>query len=217
MIEQLILVRHGETVHNAEGIAQGWNDSALSPRGEEQVRRLAERLAPLGVDALFSSPLERAMSTARAIAGMTGLDIAVLKELREMNYGGWEGRSFLEVRHEDDETYRRWIVNEDAPCPRGESHNDVRHRLERAFANIGVSQAQLRQADASNGSGLTNGAKRVVVVTHGTAIRVAATALLELPVMASRHFAQDNASMNVFAWRGDRYVLKLWNDTTHCL
>jgi hypothetical protein len=40
--------------------------------------------------------------------------------------------------------------------------------------------------------------------------------LLDLPVMASRHFAQDNASMNVFAWRGDRYVLKAWNDTTHC-
>ena len=217
MIEQLILVRHGETVHNVAGIAQGWNDSALSARGEEQVRRLAERLVPLGVDALFSSPLERAMSTAHAIAGMTGLEIGVLEELREMSYGGWEGRSFLEVRHEDDEIYRRWIVDADAPCPRGESHNDVRQRLERAFANIGVSQEQLRHTGGSNGGGLANGARRVVVVTHGTAIRVAATALLELPVMASRHFAQDNASMNVFAWRGDRYVLKLWNDTTHCL
>jgi broad specificity phosphatase PhoE len=216
VIEQLILVRHGETVHNVDGIAQGWNDSALSLRGQEQVRRLAERLAPLGVDALFSSPLDRALSTARAIAGVTGLEIGVLKELREMNYGGWEGRSFLEVRHEDDETYRRWMVDADAPCPRGESHNDVRQRLEQAFANIGVSQAQLRQMAGSQGSSLTNGAKRVVVVTHGTAIRVAATALLELPVMASRHFAQDNASMNVFAWRGDRYVLKSWNDTTHC-
>lgn len=217
MIEQLILVRHGETVHNVDGIAQGWNDSALSARGEEQVCRLAERLAPLGVDALFSSPLERAMSTARAIAAVARLEIGVLTELREMNYGGWEGRSFLEVRHEDGEAYRRWIVDADAPCPRGESHSDVRQRIERAFANIGVSRAQLMQADGSTRGGLANGAKRVVVVTHGTAIRVAATALLDLPVMASRYFAQDNASMNVFAWRGDRYVLKLWNDTTHCL
>ncbi len=207
MIDQLILVRHGETVLNVAGIAQGWNDSALSPAGAEQVRRLAERLAAAGVDAIYSSPLQRALSTAQAISAATGLDIHILGELREMNYGGWEGRSFMEVRHEDADVYHRWIADPDAPCPRGESHNEVRRRMERAFEII----------RATNGS--NNGekaAKRVVVVTHGTAIRVAATALMELPVMASRHFAQDNASMNVFVWRGDRYVLKVWNDTAHC-
>lgn len=211
MIEQLILVRHGETVKNAAGIAQGWNDSALSDRGEQQVKALAERLAAYGVDALYSSPLGRAMSTARFIADATGLKVDVVDELREMSYGNWEGRSFMDVRREDDDSYQRWIVDADAPCPSGESHNDVRKRLEGAFAKIGVAQEHLR-----SGSNGTNGAKRIVVVTHGTAIRLAATALLELPVMASRHFAQDNASFNVFAWRVDRYVLKVWNDTTHC-
>jgi broad specificity phosphatase PhoE len=207
VIDQLILVRHGETVHNVAGIAQGWNDSALSTAGEEQVLRLAERLAVQDIGAIFSSPLSRAMATARVIAAATRLQIHTVDELREMNYGLWEGRAFHEVRRDDASAYEQWIADPDAACPNGESHNDLRKRLDRAFHIIGIS--------ASNG-GPKTAARRIVVVTHGTAIRVAATALLELPVMASRHFAQDNASMNVFVWRADRYVLKAWNDTTHC-
>jgi broad specificity phosphatase PhoE len=53
-----------------------------------------------------------------------------LDELREMNYGGWEGRSFLDVRRDDEEIYQRWIADEEATCPSGESHADVRRRLE---------------------------------------------------------------------------------------
>jgi broad specificity phosphatase PhoE len=57
---------------------------------------------------------------------------------------------------------------------------------------------------------------RAVVVTHGTAIRVAATILLNIPTMTSRHFAQDNASINLFVRRAERLVMKVWNDTSHC-
>jgi broad specificity phosphatase PhoE len=196
VIERLILIRHGETVHNVDGIAQGWNDSALSPRGEEQVAALAERVAAMAVDAIYSSTLNRALSTARAIAKLTKHEIITLDELREMNYGDWEGQLFLDVRKNDDEIYRRWIDDGDVPCPNGESHNDVRRRMETA-----VSMMEGR---------------RVVAVSHGTAIRIAATALLDLPISAARQFAQDNASINIFMRRGDRFVVKLWNDTSHC-
>jgi broad specificity phosphatase PhoE len=196
VIEKLILIRHGETVHNVDGIAQGWNDSALSPRGEHQVAALARRVAAMEVDAIYSSTLNRALSTARAIASLTNHEITTLDELREMNYGGWEGRSFLDVRKYDEETYLRWIHDGDAPCPNGESHNDVRRRIEAAVA--------------------TMRGRNVVAVSHGTAIRIAATALLEVPIGAARHFAQDNASVSIFIRRGERFVLKLWNDTSHC-
>jgi broad specificity phosphatase PhoE len=202
VIDQLILVRHGETVHNVAGIAQGWNDSALSEMGLAQVRLLAARLRHVGASALYSSPLGRALSTARIIAEETGLEIVALDDLREMNYGGWEGRSFLEVRRDDHAIYERWIVNGDTPCPGGESHNDVLRRMQSAFRAI---------EQQANGA-----AVRAIVVTHGTAIRVGATALLAAPVMTSRHLAQDNASVNIFMRRGDRLVLKTWNDTTHC-
>jgi broad specificity phosphatase PhoE len=194
-IERLIFVRHGETVHNVDGIAQGWNDSALSPRGEQQVAALAERIAAMDVDALYSSTLNRALSTARAIAKLTKHEIIPLDDLREMNYGGWEGQSFLDVRKNDEATYQRWIDDGDVPCPHGESHNDVRRRIEAA---VSVMEG-----------------RRVVAVSHGTAIRIAATALLQLPIGAARHLAQDNASVNIFMRRGDRFILKLWNDASH--
>ena len=197
MIEQLILVRHGETIHNVNGIAQGWQDSELSDRGRDQVVRLAKRLITFRPDAIYSSPLSRAMSTAEAIRAVTGLEIRVLEDLREMNYGGWEGRSFLDVRKTEEEEYRRWIGDPAHRCPGGESHNDVLARMNRAFDAV-------------------RDARRPVLVTHGTAIRIGATALLNAPVSTSRHLAQDNASINLFVWRGGRCVLKVWNDTTHC-
>jgi len=194
VIEKLFLLRHGETVHNVAGIAQGWNDSALSPLGEQQAARLAERVAALKPDAIVSSPLGRARSTAEVIARACDLPIETFDELREMNYGRWEGRSFLDVRREDAAIYEDWIADADCPCPGGgESHNDVRRRFAAALEKIR--------------------AARPVVVTHGTAIRIGVTVLLDLPVMASRHFAQDNAALNVFVWRGDRFVMKLWNDS----
>lgn len=200
MSRQLILVRHGQTIHNVAGIAQGWNDSALSELGQMQVRKLAERLVSYRPTAIFSSPLGRALSTAQAISETTGVGVVTLEDLREMSYGGWEGRSFLDVRQEDEETYQRWIQDESVRCPDGESHADVRMRMQRAFDQI---------ASTAHAT--------IVVVAHGTAIRLGATALMNLPAMASRHFAQENAAMNVFQWRVDRWVLKAWNDTSHYL
>ncbi len=196
-MEQLILVRHAETMHNVAGIAQGWSDSALSERGERQVLALAERVARQAPDALFSSTLDRALSTARAIAEACGLEVVPLDDLREMNFGRWEGQAFLDVRRSDAEAVRRWMDDPDAPCPGGESHNDMRRRMERAFAAAAA-------------------ATRPVLVTHGTAIRVGATVLLNAPILTARHLAQDNAAINLFVRRGERMVLKLWNDTSHC-
>lgn len=200
MIEQLILVRHGETLHNVAGIAQGWGDSALSERGERQVAAVARRIARMRPAAIFSSPLERAQTTANAIAAEASLRVQLLDDLREMNYGTWEGRSFLDVRRSDEKNYLRWINELDFPSPEGESHQHVLDRIRRALVTM---------REIANGH-------PVVAVTHGNAIRIAATALLDLPLSAARHLAQDNASINIFLWRGDRYVLKTWNDTTHC-
>ncbi|MDQ6801427.1 MAG: histidine phosphatase family protein [Acidobacteriota bacterium] len=202
MIEQLILVRHGETEENAAGIVQGWHHGTLSDLGKQQVRRLAERIARMETDALFSSPIGRALATAQAIADATGLEIRTLDTLREVCLGTWEGRGYLDIRRDDAENYRRWRDDPEAACPGGESHSDVRRRMEEAFETIASS------ADGQH--------RRVVVVSHGTAIRLGATVLLGAPVMLSRQLAQDNAAINIFDRRSDRYVLRLWNDNTHC-
>ncbi|HEX7807786.1 MAG TPA: histidine phosphatase family protein [Thermoanaerobaculia bacterium] len=195
MIDQVILVRHGQTVHNVAGIAQGWNDSDLSDLGRIQVQKLAQRVLELKPTALYSSPLGRALSTAEAIREVTGLEIITNDDFREMNYGRWEGCSFLDVRRTDEEIYRRWIVDGEEPCPEGESHMDVHRRVMRGIEAVTT--------------------ERPLIVTHGTALRIAATALLDVPVMVSRNFAQENAALNVFVRRGERWILKYWNDARH--
>ena len=218
MIEQLLLVRHGETEHNVAGLAQGWSDSPLSPRGKLQVQRLAERVLRLHPDALYCSPLGRAVSTAEAIAHVTGLEIRIVEGLREMSSGTWENRSFLDVRRDDAGNFGRWTSEPDFAAPGGESHVVVRDRVEKAL-RMELGYRERVGDDLSwrlHIAGELRTSKRPIVVSHGTAIRIVATAILELPAAASRHFAQDNAALNVFLWRADRWVLKVWNDTTHC-
>jgi len=202
VIEQLILVRHGETEENVAGIAQGWNHGKLSDLGQRQVRKLADRIAGMKPNALFSSPLGRAMATAQAIANATGLEIRTLDTLREVCLGSWEGRDYREIRRDDAENYVRWRDDPESACPGGESHNDVRRRMEEAFQAIAAS---------ADGEKL-----RAVVVSHGTALRLGATVLLGAPTALSRNLAQDNAAINIFDRVKDRFVLRLWNDNTHC-
>jgi broad specificity phosphatase PhoE len=198
MVERLILVRHGETIHNVEGIAQGWSDSELSPQGRRQVAAAATRLAEFGATSLYCSTLPRAITTAEVIGGDLGMQPEALHDLREMNCGEWEGREFLQVRKDDPDFYRRWVSDPTVACPGGESYRDVLQRLKAAFAVIE-----------------RDGGARPVVVSHGTSIRIAATALLDLSLHAARNFAQDNAAINVFERRLERYILLRWNDTSH--
>jgi broad specificity phosphatase PhoE len=200
-------------LHNVAGVTQGWGDSELSDRGRQQVARVAERLKTIGANALFSSPLQRALTTAQKIAESTGLEIHTLDDLREMNYGRWEEQKFLDVRKTDEENYQRWITDDEFACPEGESHAQVRARIARALSLVSgfnVGQALL---PVRTGKSACPTQKRAIVVTHGTAIRIAVTVLLGLPLSASRKFAQDNAAINVFNRRGDHWALKSWNDT----
>ena len=87
---RLILARHGEADGSREFRFNGSSDVALTPNGEEQARRLADALAPLAPDAIYSSPLLRARATAEAIAARTELPLHELPELREQSYGSWE-------------------------------------------------------------------------------------------------------------------------------
>ncbi|HVT05394.1 MAG TPA: histidine phosphatase family protein [Thermoanaerobaculia bacterium] len=202
MIDQILLVRHGETLDNIRGVAQGWSDSVLSDRGLQQVQRLAERIGACGPTALYSSNLPRAVSSALEVARATGLEPRVLDDLRELNCGEWEGSTFVDVQRAEPDFFRRWTKDMSLACPGGESFVHLAERMKRALDRI--------QGDDGDGRGT------VVIVSHGLAIRVAATLLLGLPLETSRSFAQDNAALNIFQWRMDRYVLKVWNDTSHC-
>jgi len=107
----LLLVRHGETDRNAEGKLQGHTDRPLNDYGRRQARALAERLAGEEIEAVYASDLSRARETAEILGAQLGLPVAVDPDLREKNWGNWEGltadeRLRIEYEGESSEDHR---------------------------------------------------------------------------------------------------------------
>ena len=203
MLKRLIAVRHGETVDNARGVAQGWSDSELSEEGIEQAHKLAQRLRDEDTTSIFCSTLPRARKTAEIIAAETKLEVTELDDLRELNVGEWEGIEFEHVRQSEPERFRAWISDPEVSCPGGESFSQLDGRMKRALDRI--------ERDETN-----DGSDAIpLVVSHGLAIRILASRLLGFPLGVAFNLLQDNAAINVFERRSNRYLLRSWNDTSH--
>jgi len=131
MIE-LILVRHGPTAWNRDGLVQGRTDVPLSDEGRAEVSRWRLREA-WGGHAWWSSPLSRARET----ADILGLSPVVDPRLAEMDWGPWEGRRLDDLRAELGDLMRAWEAKGlDFRAPGGESPRDVQARLKPLFAEI---------------------------------------------------------------------------------
>lgn len=163
---RLWLVRHGRTLFNERGIAQGWCDSPLSEEGRHQVQQLADDLHDAPWVGVYSSPSERAMDTAEALVG-DRLPIVRDRRWKEYNFGVWEARANDEVFAElnrigapgDTPSVRlRGLYFGDFPAlENGESGADFGSRVADAIADI---------RSAHDGGD-------VLVVTHGMTIGVA--------------------------------------------
>jgi len=98
---KLIIVRHGRTLSNEQGIIQGHSNSQLSELGKEQARKLAERLKSEKIDLIFSSDLDRARHTAEEVARIIKANVIPTRLLRERNFGSIEGRKREEFEGQD--------------------------------------------------------------------------------------------------------------------
>lgn len=177
----LYLVRHGETMWNREGRYQGHRDVPLSEAGREQARRLAERLRGVRFDRAYSSDLVRCMETARILLAARDLEATPDPRLREMSYGRWEGLTLEEVsrRHpEEAAAYRRDGVG--TRIAEGESLQDVAARVKQFSDEL-----------------LKDSGLRVLVVTHGGALKALLFVLLGVDLRHRGRFVIDNASLTV--------------------
>ena len=96
----LFLVRHGETVDNANKIMQGQTQGQLNEEGVRQAQQLREQLAGTSIDAVVSSDLKRAVDTARIVAGPHGLEVVTTPLLRERDWGSFTGRYIPDLKDE---------------------------------------------------------------------------------------------------------------------
>jgi broad specificity phosphatase PhoE len=111
----LLLVRHGETDWNAAGRLQGHTDRPLNDYGRVQARKLAEQLQGDGIAAIYASDLVRARETAEILGECLGLPVAIDADLREKNWGTWEGltpdeRLNVEFEGETTEEHRERVL-----------------------------------------------------------------------------------------------------------
>jgi broad specificity phosphatase PhoE len=137
---EVYLVRHGETEWNRTGRRQGQLDAPLTERGMAEVRRVAERIESLPIDGVFSSPLGRAVATARTYAQVLQLTITTVDDLRELDHGVMAGMTNEEIeRAFPGEMARRSRDKYQWRFPDGESYADADLRAASALRQIAES------------------------------------------------------------------------------
>ena len=187
---RLVLVRHGATEWSASGRHTGTTDLPLTAAGIAQARHLARRLAGERFAAVFTSPLTRATETCRIV----GLDrqAVVTDDLREWDYGVYEGRTSDDIRTEEP----GWTIWT-ADVRGGESVDDVGRRADR------VIEAALRfQGD-------------VALFGHGHCLRILAARWIGLPAGGGALLELATATVSRLGWEREARVVELWNDGSH--
>ena len=134
---KLYIIRHGQTDWNIAKKIQGRQDIPLNERGRYQAGCLKKAMENRPVTAVFSSPQIRAMETAKAVASSSSSVVIPVKDLMEINYGSWEGKTEEELLQEDRALYEAWWSHpaETAP-PGGESISQVNERCQKAWKEI---------------------------------------------------------------------------------
>ena len=167
----IYLLRHGQTEYNAQKRYQGQRDIPLSPEGAAQLRR-----ADFDPDVVYVSTLQRTSQTARIL--FPEAKLVPVDGLKEMCFGSFEGRNFIEMEHDPD--YLAWVnANCESPCPDGETKAVFSERVCRAFAAL-VDRA------------IADGEETLVILAHG-GTQMAAMERYALPHADYYHWCAPNA------------------------
>ncbi len=194
----IYLIRHGESAYNAEGRIQGQSDVPLSELGRRQSDAVADALAGDAVDAIYSSPLRRALETAQPVASRTGTPVVTDPRLMEIDAGVFQDRLRAELAERYPEEYRQWLSGDpDFTIPGGESRRDL-------MVRGGDVLLAIRRA----------GYEHAVVVSHGGLLSAVLKVLLDIP--AHRHpFRLENGSISRIEYTGGSVKLLSLNETHH--
>ena len=192
-MSQLVFVRHGQTDANRNGVLLGRLDPPLNDAGREQAAIVAARIELLQPARIVTSPLARAMETARIVSIACGLDVAVDERLIEVDYGEYDGRPLGEL---PSDLVWKWRNDADFAPPGGES-----------LASVGKRMAEYTSEVLAT---LTDGP--MVAVSHVSPIKAAVLWALGLPDLYAWRLRLDNASVTRLAPGPDGPVLLSFNE-----
>jgi len=198
----ILLVRHGEVAGNVgdKPTFVGWNDLPLNERGLEQAELVAEYLASENIAAIYSSDLQRAKNTAEAIAAKHDLQLHIDVDLREVNYGAWEGLGESDLLREYS---AQWLARQNDPwnvaAVEGESYAQMWHRF--------LPKWNALVADHDE--------KTVVLVAHNGLIRMLVCHLLGAPFENFKRVHVSNGGVSRIQSSAAEVLLRSVNETDH--
>lgn len=201
---KIIFIRHGKTLWNSSGRFQGQSNTQLSEEGIIQAQKLAENFPVEHIDAVYSSPLDRAFITGKIIADKFHVPITADKRLCEISFGAWEGLTYNEI-------HAKWPAEiemlfsrpDETAIPQGEKFTDVQKRAVEALNNI---IAQNTVSDEN---------KTVVITAHGGILRALLSHILHMPLRYIWSLRQDNTAISIITYYGEKCNIELINSTAH--
>ena len=237
MVTRLYLIRHGETEGADTKRYKGHIDVPLSNKGIKQMERLSEYLVQdsskrlnqqpnppsppfskggLGgfLNAVYTSDLSRAVKSAEIIARPHVLNPIIMPELRERNFGIWEGMSFDEIRVKYPEEFEAWSGNPLKFKPmQGESTIEMRDRVIEALNKI-IFEIRNRKSEIEKNSSLVtrhSSPNSIAIVSHGGVNRVILCHFLGIPLENIFRIEQDFGALNIIEFYDKYPVVKLIN------
>ena len=201
-VTRLFLVRHGATAATGEDRFAGATSTELSDEGRWQAARLGERLSQQSLAAVYSSPLSRAVDTARIIASHCRLEPITRDGLREIGHGHWEGMKRDDVERQFGLEYETWEADPFTFAPAGG---------ESGVAGLARALPVIREIVAAHPG------SQVLVVSHKATLRLVLSSLLGFDPRGYRdRLDQSPACLNVVDFKDPvRVRLMLFNDTSH--
>ena len=201
-ITRLLLVRHGATNATEEDRFSGSSGAELSDEGRWQAQRLGDRLSQQNITAIYSSPLARALDTARIVGGRCRLEPVIREGLQEIGHGHWEAMKRDDVERQFADEYAAWEADPFTYAPLGG---------ESGVAVLARALPVIREIVATHPGG------RLLVVSHKATLRLVLSSLLGFDPRGYRdRLDQSPACLNVIDFRDPvRARLMLFNDTSH--
>jgi probable phosphoglycerate mutase len=196
----LFLVRHGQTDLSRANRFCGSIDPPLSAIGTQMAEALGARYGGEQWSAIYASPRQRTIATARPTAARAGLEVRIEDGLREIAYGEWEGRLESEVEHEQAERFHAWATHPGhVSPPGGETGLEIAARVMRVIELI---------RERHDG--------KVLIVSHKATLRVLMCALLGVDVDLYRaRVAQKVAAVSIVELKKSGPLLQVLGDTSH--
>lgn len=199
---RIILVRHGETEYNRTHLALGRADVSLNETGLRQAAALEFALAEEKIAAVYSSPLQRALETAKRIAAPHDLDVIIEERLIEMDIGELEGLTFPEIGKAHPNLYQNW-GGPNGPTYRMPGSNETLADVQ-ARARQAVQALLARHPDET-----------VVAVTHNFVILATLASLLAIEIAEFRRLRHSVAAISSLEMTSGRVQVITLNDTCH--